>query len=154
MPLASIRISLVVVLAAVGLTFALGCNKKAAVPEAQQPAQPSPSATASAMNEAGSPWKMDLKLSPEKPSMNEPMSFLVHIVDEGGQPVSGANVDGALTMKLMDMGVVHVKFAAKGNGEYEGSLKSLDMSGPWTIAVDASAGETHVKKAFDVVIYD
>jgi nitrogen fixation protein FixH len=151
MPLASIRNLLAAALPVFCLMLVLACNTKATAPEAQQQIQ---SSASSAANDAESPWKMDLNLSPPKPSMNKQMSFILHIVDKRGQPVTGAKVDGALTMKLMDMGIVQMKFAPKGNGDYEGTLKSLDMSGPWTIAVDASSGDTHVKKNFDVIIYD
>jgi nitrogen fixation protein FixH len=57
-------------------------------------------------------------------------------------------------MKLMDMGTTQLKFAPKGNGDYEASMKSMDMSGPWNLAVDASQGPVRAKKSFEFTVYD
>ena len=130
------------------LAFALGCSQKASVPEKQQQAAPSP-----VLGEA-SPWHMDLKVSPDHPRMVKPMTFTLHIADDHAQPVNAAKVNGALTMKLMDMGTTQVKFVSKGNGDYEAAMKSMDMSGPWNLAVDASQGPVHAKKSFEFTVYD
>ena len=97
---------------------------------------------------------LDLAVSPERPSMNKPVTFQVHVTDANGQPVNDAEVNGALTMKLMDMGATQLKFAPKGNGDYEASVKSLDMSGPWSMAVNAKRGGATGKQNFDVNIFD
>ncbi len=97
---------------------------------------------------------MELKVSPEHPSMAGPLTFTLHITDEHAQPVNGAEVNGVLTMKLMDMGTTQVKFAPKGNGDYQASRKDMDMSGPWSLAVDAAQGSTHVKQSFEVIVND
>jgi nitrogen fixation protein FixH len=97
---------------------------------------------------------LDLAVSPERPSMNKAMRFQVHVTGPDGQPVSDAEVNGALTMKLMDMGATQLKFAPKGNGAYEASVKSLDMSGPWSMAVKARRGDATAKQSFDVNIFD
>jgi len=86
--------------------------------------------------------------------MVKPMTFTVHITDEHAQPVNDAQVNGALTMKSMDMGTTRIKFAPKGNGNYEASMKSMDMSGAWNLAVDASQGTVHAKKTFEFTVYD
>ncbi len=86
--------------------------------------------------------------------MAKPLAFTLHITDEHQQPVSNAEVSGALTMKLMDMGTTQMKFTPKGNGDYEASLKDMDMSGPWNLAVDTSQGAVHVKKSFEFTVYD
>ena len=111
-----------------------GCSRKAAGPAAS--------------------LHLDLAVSPERPSMNKPMTFQVHVSGPDGQPVSDAEVNGALTMKLMDMGATQLKFAPKGNGAYEASVKSLDMSGPWSMAVKARRGDATAKQSFDVNIFD
>jgi nitrogen fixation protein FixH len=116
------------------------------MPEKQGVASPIPA-------EAG-PWHIELKISPEHPSMAKAITFTVHITDEHAQPVNAAEVNGAVTMKLMDMGTTQIRFASKGNGDYEASLKDMDMSGPWNLAVDASQGATHVKKSFEFTVYD
>jgi hypothetical protein len=130
------------------LAFALGCSQKASAPEKQQQAAPSP-----ASSEA-SPWHIELKVSPDHPRMVKPMTFTLHITDDHAQPVNGAEVNGALTMKEMDMGATQVKFAPKGNGDYEAAMKSMDMSGAWNLAVDASQGPVHAKKSFEFTVYD
>jgi hypothetical protein len=130
------------------LAFTLGCSQKATAPEKQQQATPSP-----ASGEAG-PWHMDLKVSPDHPRMVKPLAFTLHITDDHAQPVTDAEVNGALTMKEMNMGTTQVKFAPKGNGDYEAAMKSMDMSGPWNLAVDASQGPVHAKKSFEFAVYD
>ncbi|MGB8887231.1 MAG: FixH family protein [Candidatus Korobacteraceae bacterium] len=104
--------------------------------------------------DSASPWRIELKISPDHPSMTKPMTFKLHIADERGQPVNDAQVSGALTMKVMDMGTTQVKFSSKGNGDYEASIKSMDMSGPWNLAVDIANGSVHAKKNFDVTVFD
>jgi hypothetical protein len=130
---------------AASLAFALGCSQKPSAPEKQQSSLPS--------SEAG-PWHMELKMSPEHPSMAKPITFTLHISDEHSQPVSDAEVSGVLTMKLMDMGMTQVKFVPKGNGDYEAAMKDMDMSGPWNLAVDAARGPVHAKKSFEVTVGD
>jgi YtkA-like len=130
------------------LAFTLGCTQKASTPEKQQQAAPSPASSET------SPWHMDLKVSPDHPRMVKPMTFTLHITDEHAQPVNGAEVNGVLRMKDMDMGATQVKFAPKGNGDYEVSMKSMDMSGLWNLAVDASQGAVHAKKSFEFTVYD
>ncbi|MDR3748596.1 MAG: FixH family protein [Acidobacteriota bacterium] len=96
---------------------------------------------------------MDLKVSPDNPSMTKPITFTLHIAD-AGQPVSSAEVTGTLTMKSMDMGKAEVKFSPQGNGDYQASMKELDMSGPWTLTVDAAQGSAHATKNFDFTVGD
>ena len=124
-----------------------GCNRKTS----EQPQSPR---TAASPADATSPWRMELKISPDHPSMTKPMSFSVHISDEHGQPVNDAHVTGALTMKLMDMGATKLTFTPKGSGDYQASVKGADMSGPWNLAVDATQGGTQVKKDFEVTVGD
>jgi len=133
---------------AISLAFTLGCNQSATAPAKQQQAALSPAST-----EVGS-WHIDLKVSPDHPRMVRPLTFTLHITDGHAQPVIGAEVNGALTMKEMDMGTTRVKFAPKGKGDYEAAMTSMDMSGPWNLAVDASQGPIHAKKSFEFTVYD
>jgi nitrogen fixation protein FixH len=130
----------------VGMALTLGCSQKPNAPEKQEAASPTPAETG--------PWHVELNISPEHPSMAKPIIFTLHITDEHAQPVSAAEVTGAVTMKLMDMGTTQLRFAPKGNGDYQASLKDMDMSGPWKLAVDASQGAVHVKKSFEFTVYD
>jgi hypothetical protein len=132
----------------ISLAFTLCCNRKVSAPEKEQQVASSPTSS------EASPWHMELKVSPEHPSMAKPMTLTLHITGEHAQPVNDAAVDGALTMKLMDMGTTQVKFAPKGNGTYEAFMNSMDMSGPWSLAVDALQGTVHVKKSFEFTVYD
>ena len=97
---------------------------------------------------------MDLKVSPDHPRMVRPLTLTLHITDEHAQPVNDAEVNGALRMKEMDMGATQVKFAPKGNGDYEAAMPSMDMSGAWNLAVEASQGPVHAKKSFAFTVYD
>jgi hypothetical protein len=129
------------------LTFTAGCEQKTKAPD-QQSATPLHAST-----EAG-PWHVELKISPDHPRMVKPLTLTLHITDEHSRPVTGAEVNGALRMKEMDMGTAQVKFEPKGNGDYEALMKGMDMSGAWILAVDASQGSRHAKKSFDVIVYD
>lgn len=128
----------------------VGCGKKAN----EQPEAQSQAAASSNPADSASPWRMQLKVVPDHPSMTKPITFQLHIADERGQPVNDAQVSGALTMKVMDMGTTTLKFSPKGSGNYEASMKSVDMSGPWALAVDAAQGSTHAKQSFDVTVFD
>jgi nitrogen fixation protein FixH len=97
---------------------------------------------------------IDLKVSPNHPSMTKPVTFEVHVTGADGHPVSDAEVNGALTMKLMDMGATQLKFTSKGNGDYQASVRDLDMSGPWSLAIDARRGSESAKQSFDVNVFD
>lgn len=107
-----------------------------------------------ACRSTAAPLQMTLKIAPDHPIMTKPMTLTLHITDDHGQPVNDATVNGALTMKLMDMGTTKVAFSPKGNGDYEASMKGVDMSGPWGLAIDVAQGTTHAKKDFDVTISD
>lgn len=139
--------SLIAVLIAL-LSLAACDKKESGAPQSQ------PSAASSGSVATAGPWRLELKTVPDRPSMAKPMTFTLHITDDRGQPVNDATVHGALTMKLMDMGTTPVNFSAKGNGDYEASVKSIDMSGPWNLAIDVAQGGTHAKKDFEVTISD
>ncbi len=133
---------------AVSLAFAVGCARQTSEPEKQR------QATASTASSEPGPWHLDLKISPEHPRMIKPVTFALHITDDHAQPVTDAQVNGALTMKEMDMGTAQIKFAPKGNGNYEASMTSMDMSGHWNLAVDAWQGPVHTKRSFEFTVYD
>ena len=57
-----------------------------------------------ACRSTAAPLQMTLKIAPDHPTMTKPMTSTLHITDDHGQPVNDATVNGALTMKLMDMG--------------------------------------------------
>jgi hypothetical protein len=133
---------------AVSLAFTLGCGQKPSATE-----RPKEAASPSAANEP-SPWRIELKVSPEHPSMVKPLTFTLHVSDEHARPINDADVGGTITMKLMDMGATHVKFTPKGNGDYEASTKDMDMSGAWNLTVDVVKGPVHAKKNFEFTVYD
>lgn len=135
----------VALLAAVSLP---ACNSQSA---SESPSQPV--VTSAAKDIAGN-WKIELHVMPDHPRMVKPITFIVHIADASGKPIDTAQVNGSLSMKTMDMGKTEVKFASKGNGNYEGSLPSADMSGPWELDVTTTQGNFHALKKFEVVIFD
>jgi nitrogen fixation protein FixH len=132
---------------AMSLAFTLGCSQKTSTPEQQQ-------SLSSANSIEASPWHVDLKVSPDHPRMVRPLTLTLHITDDHAQPVTDAEVNGALTMKEMNMGTTQLKFAPKGNGDYEAAMKSMDMSGLWSLAVDALQGPVHAKMSFAFTVYD
>jgi nitrogen fixation protein FixH len=126
------------VLVATALT---GCGKS-----------PAPSTSASDDTAAG--WTLVLTVAPEHPRMVRPASFSLRITDSADKPVENAQVTGSLNMTLMDMGKTALKFQSKGNGVYEVTVPSFDMSGPWEIAVDAVQNRIHGHKVFPVTVFD
>ena len=130
------------------LILVAGCTQKRSTPGEQRQAAISPAAV-----DAG-PWRLELKVSPEHPSMAKPMTFTLHISNDHARPVTSAEVNATLTMKTMDMGTTQLQFAAKGDGDYEATKKDMDMSGPWSLAVDAVQGSIHVKQNFEVMVND
>ncbi len=134
---------------AASLVWMLGCGRKT---DHQPPEQSAASAHGPA--DSTSPWRMQLKISPDHPSMTKPISFQLHLADQNGQPLNDAQVNGSLTMKVMDMGTTQLKFSPQGNGDYEASIKSIEMSGPWNLAVDVGSGAVHAQKNFDVNVFE
>ena len=131
-----------VIALAVLILAAFGCSKKS----------PAPTPTASDASSSG--WKLELKVAPDHPRMVKPATFSVHITDSAGKPVDNAQVSGSLNMVLMDMGKTAVKFESRGNGDYEGTVPSFDMSGPWQLTVDAAQGAIHARTVFQVTVLD
>jgi YtkA-like len=136
-------VALVVVILA-----AVGCSKKS--PPALATEQPSAATT----DTLPSGWKLELKVTPDRPRMVRPATFTVHITDSVGKPVENAQLTGSLNMTLMDMGKTAVKFEPKGNGDYEATVPSFDMSGPWELTVDAAQGTLRAHKIFPVTVLD
>ncbi len=97
------------------------------------------------------PWQATLTTNPEKPQMNKPVVFRLLITDPQGKAVTGAQVQGALVMPLMDMGRKEFAFTDKGRGTYEGTGKA-DMAGPWELVVTAKAGGTEGQKTFPITV--
>ena len=132
----------------IAILAATGCSKKEPAPATGQ------SASAPASDTSNSGWKLDLKVTPDHPRMVRPATFSVHIADAAGKPVANAQLTGSLTMALMDMGKTAVKFDSKGNGDYQATVPSFDMSGPWELAVDASQGTLHSHQVFQLTVFD
>lgn len=132
-------------LAAFALLFTVACAKANAPENAKAAGQP-----ASAPQTTGAaPLKIDLKIDPAEPAPNKPAKFNITITDPDGKPVTGADVNIALTMKTMDMGEEKVKLADKGNGQYEGQGK-VTMAGDWNAAVSAKKGGQTAVQSFPV----
>jgi nitrogen fixation protein FixH len=125
-------------LIAIALT---GCRNSAA-----------PSTSVSDDTAAG--WTLVLTVAPDHPRMVRPATFTLHITDSAGNPVENAQVTASLNMTLMDMGKTALKFQSKGNGVYEVTVPSFDMSGPWKIAVEAVQNRIHAHKVFPVTVFD
>jgi len=130
---------LAVALAAFAILMS-GCSKKTPAPATSK--------------EATAAWTLALKVSPDRPRMVRPATFAVHIADNAGKPLDNAQVTGSLNMTLMDMGTTALKFAPKGNGDYEATVPGFDMSGPWELTVDATQGALHAHKVFPFTVYD
>lgn len=98
--------------------------------------------------------KLTLAVSPERPRMSKPATFRVHVTDPTSNPVTDAVVTGTMTMKIMDMPPVPLTFTSVGNGFYETTVNTLDMSGPWGVTVVAKQNGTESNETFDVTVLD
>lgn len=125
------------------------CNQKSQSAPGDERSQ-----SGAALVESNSGWKLDLKVAPDHPRMVTPTTFTLHIADTSGKPVDNAQVTGSLNMKLMDMGKTAVKFESRGNGNYEGTVPSFDMSGSWELTVDATQDALHAHQLFPVTVSD
>ena len=114
----------------------------------------SPAPATSVLDDPAAGWSLVLTVAPDHPRMVRPATFTLNITDSAGRPVENATVTGSLNMTLMDMGKTAVKFPSKGNGVYEVTVPSFDMSGPWEIAIDAVQNRIHAHKVFPVTIFD
>lgn len=65
-----------------------------------------------------------------------------------------AQLTGSFKMLTMDMGKIELKFAPKGHGDYEATVKSFDMSGPWELTVEAVRGTSRERQVFQVTVFD
>ena len=128
----------VLVLICVALT---GCRK-------------SPAGSTSASDDTAAGWTVVLTVAPDHPRTVRPATFTLNITEGAGRPVDNAQVTGLLNMTLMDMGKTAVKFQPKGNGVYQVTVPSFDMSGPWEIAIDAVQNRMHAHRVFPVTILD
>jgi hypothetical protein len=95
---------------------------------------------------------MTLGTDPISPRMVGPTTFRVHVTDETQNPISDAHVTATLKMKLMDMPPVALTLDPKGNGYYEATVKSIEMSGPWDVVVEAKQGSIDSKEDFDLMV--
>jgi hypothetical protein len=106
---------------AVQVLAAAGCSK-------ESPSAPAPEQSSTTVY-SPSGWKLDLKVAPDHPRMVRRATLAVRITDGLGKPAENAQVTGSLNMALQDMGETGVKFEPKGNGDYEATVPSFDMSG-------------------------
>jgi len=98
--------------------------------------------------------KLELTVTPDDPRMVRPATFSVHITDSAGKPVENARATGSLNMVLTDMGKIEVHFDPKGNCDYEATVKSFDMSGPWELSVDTVQSTVRAHKVFQFTVLD
>lgn len=134
------------------LIWAAGC-KKSETPQPQaQPAAAAASTVTPLPPAPGMPFKMALELD-APPRIVKATSFRLQLNDLAGKPVSGAQVEVSLVMKLMDMGKNEFPLAGKGDGRYEGS-GTFSMAGVWNVVVTAQSGGQTGEQKFEVKVGD
>jgi nitrogen fixation protein FixH len=135
-------------LALAALVVAGGCKSQKQPAGGQQPAKNS----AILATQAGSAFRMSLAVEPAQPKFASKTRFRVHITDDRGAPLSGADVKVSLVMPLMDMGKNEFLLEDAGNGNYEGAGE-FGMTGEWEVIVTANAGKTG-KYTFNVNVVE
>jgi nitrogen fixation protein FixH len=135
---------LAVALVALVLGIATSCKTKREL-------KPSSQGESSAAAEAQSALQMTLTTDPQEVKDGKQFTVRVKVTDRAWNPVSDAKLHGSLVMTTMDMGKNEFEFAAKGDGNYEASVKP-DMAGPWEIKVTAKRGADVGEKSFPVVV--
>jgi nitrogen fixation protein FixH len=97
------------------------------------------------------PWTMALSTTPDPPVSGKVILFRLTLWDQTGRPVTGAHVEAALDMPLMDMGPNHVILTDKGIGAYEATA-TFTMTGPWNVVVGAQAQNQSIRKTFPIAV--
>jgi len=129
-----------------------GCKPSEAPQPQAQPASAASSAVTPLPPAPGMPFQMALELD-APPRIVKASTFRLQLTDLAGKPVSGAQVQASLTMKLMDMGKNEFPLAGQGNGRYEGS-STFSMAGVWNVVITAQAGSQRGEQKFEVTVKD
>lgn len=130
---------------------AAGC-KQSAAPQPQPAASAATNTVTPLPPAPGMPFKMALELD-APPRIVKATTFRLQLTDQSGKPVSGAQVQASLVMKLMDMGKNEFPLADKGNGVYEGG-GTFSMAGVWDVVVTVRAGGQSGEQRFEVTVGD
>lgn len=130
------------------LAFGGACKKKDSTP----PTPHQEGELAAAITTQADPLNITLAIAPEHPRMIKPTTFTLHVTDPAGKISQGLAITGHLTMRDMNMGETQITLVPKGGGDYQASVKEMDMSGPWTLTVKASSEEGRMQKSFDFVV--
>ncbi|MDR3764070.1 MAG: FixH family protein [Acidobacteriota bacterium] len=85
------------------------------------------------------PFRMTMTTDPQWPKANGSFILKVHVVDAAGEPATGVNLKGSLSMNGMSQ-TTEVTFDERGNGDYEAPV-TLEMPGVWDASLTASKGD-------------
>jgi len=85
--------------------------------------------------------------SPEPPAA-ENNTWVLHILDSSGNPVTGATGTAVATMPLMSHGTSAVQWAAAADGSYTLTPLYFFMAGMWEVAVTAQSGSQKDSASF------
>lgn len=107
-------------------------------------------ATTQASIATAAPVTITLKTDPNPPVMGE-IELLFKVVDDKGQPVSGADFDVIADHTDMSGMTMHGKASDQGNGNYA-ITTNFSMSGNWMLTVQVRKDGLNYKQDLDLVI--
>lgn len=107
-------------------------------------------ATTQAPIATAAPVTITLKTDPNPPVMGE-IELLFKVVDDKGQPVSGADFDVIADHTDMSGMTMHGKASDQGNGNYA-ITTNFSMSGNWKLSIQVRKDGLNYKQDLDLVI--
>lgn len=107
-------------------------------------------ATTQAPIATAAPVTITLKTDPNPPVMGE-IELLFKVVDDKGQPVSGADFDVIADHTDMSGMTMHGKASDQGNGNYA-ITTNFSMSGNWKLSIQVRKDGLDYKQDLDLVI--
>jgi hypothetical protein len=97
-------------------------------------------------------FSISIEVAPIPIRQMDKETFLVHLNDAHGKPLSGATVDAKLAMPSMDMGNNTVALKERFPGIYIG-IGRFTMSGDWTVTVTATQKTLNTSKIFPFAVH-
>jgi hypothetical protein len=147
MRLAALALSLATLSA--GVTACSSNNAASAPPDAGEDTSsvvgcdsPNEETYSANMQQAGasSVFTFVLQSSDPAPPANDNNTWVIQLLDSGGQPVTSATFTAKATMPTMTHGTTPVTITSNGDGTYTLTPLYFFMAGLWQVAISATSG--------------
>ena len=133
----------------VGLVPAASCSKPASNSTSESNATSTKPYAVLVQTSKELGWKGTLSFSPDPALSSKSTTFTLNLVDQAGQPLTGAVVNFVLFMPLMDMGKTEFSAASRGPGSYAGD-GAFFMKGIWILQTNVERSGQHAQLEFEI----